>query len=259
MDILKLRNSYAFPLQWSGLSCIYFVFSLTPLLAYVFLQKDSSPEKRNFRFILWIFLIAVLLLAFQILFTSVYPISYVIAMQLGRVWLVPIILSFVCFAKFLSKILAGFNESYLKIAMVLVLVGIILIWHKKPILTQEPSWIETQTWVKEHTNSLCTALVNFNSQGFRVYSDRSVVGEYKDGTLSFYSPTFAYEWNRRKNDIINTNYADIQNLNHLQQTYPFSLIVLYQEQKVPLKPIFQNEKYAVYQMPQVQPECIIQV
>ena len=258
LQVLQFRNKYAFPLLWSLNEWKYLFIALLPLVLYTIrstLRNEISDQKT--RFILLLLTVTSFMLVVQILFTSIFPVSYIIILQLGRIWLIPIILSFIIGTHLVTKIYDRCipRPLYLKIIILATIILAIFIRNKPVLALQPPKWRETQMWVKLHTNKNCTVLTNFYSQGFRVYSERSIVGEYKDGTISFYSPVFAQIWSQKKEALSKENWFTRENLENVQSTYPFSLVVLLNEQKTTLNRVFINDQYSVYQMPQLEQEC----
>ena len=62
---------------------------------------------------------------------------------------------------------------------------------------QESGWLEVQVWAKENTRSHDVFIVPPNRSGFRVESERTIYGDWKDGTQMFFNPDFGFEWFRR--------------------------------------------------------------
>jgi hypothetical protein len=59
------------------------------------------------------------------------------------------------------------------------------------------SWREVQDWVRLHTPKDAIFVTPPQEAGFRVFSERTVVGEWKDGTQQYFDETFATEWAAR--------------------------------------------------------------
>jgi hypothetical protein len=62
-------------------------------------------------------------------------------------------------------------------------------------------WSDVQLWVKANTPRDAIILTPPHREGFRVFSERAIVGEWKDGTQQFFSWAFAREWDRRMGDL----------------------------------------------------------
>ena len=62
-------------------------------------------------------------------------------------------------------------------------------------------WVDVQLWCRENTPKNATFLTPPDLAGFRVFSERPVVGEWKDGTQQYFSDRFAEEWWRRMQDV----------------------------------------------------------
>ena len=62
---------------------------------------------------------------------------------------------------------------------------------------QEMQWQDVQHWAKQKTDISDGFVVPPWLHGFRVESERTVYGDWKDGTLMNFNPDFGYEWIRR--------------------------------------------------------------
>ncbi len=66
--------------------------------------------------------------------------------------------------------------------------------------TTDP-WVQTQTWAAEHTPADSLFLTPIQPGGFRLHSQRAVVGEWRDGTQLYFSSQFAPIWWDRMRDL----------------------------------------------------------
>jgi hypothetical protein len=62
---------------------------------------------------------------------------------------------------------------------------------------EQGSFRAAQNWAREHTPKTATFLTPPKEAGFRVFSERGIVGEWKDGTQQYFDDSFAREWGRR--------------------------------------------------------------
>ena len=256
-DIVRLRNSYVIPLDWSVKSWLFLIAILLPLL-FTILRNKKSPHQN-----LWsyrIIIISAVILFIQTIFTSFVPISLVVLLQLGRIWFIPIIVSLIYLAFYIGKWSKKLGLSTNKLVVILLVsfIGIIIFRKNNFIRQQNPHWIATQIWAKEHTSKNCTFLTNFYSQGFRVYSQRPIVGEYKDGTISFYSKDFARKWNERRLYLQMEDSGEFVNsLDNINRRYPFSLVVFNKGITVPLEKMYENEGFIIYKNVELENNCSI--
>ncbi len=63
-----------------------------------------------------------------------------------------------------------------------------------PGVTAEPDWLAVQEFARLNTPRDALILVPAAPDGFRIHSERSVTGEWRDGTQQFFSPAFARRW-----------------------------------------------------------------
>jgi hypothetical protein len=59
------------------------------------------------------------------------------------------------------------------------------------------AWLDLQQWAKTNTPQAANFLVPPLPEGFRVFSERSIWVDYKDGHAMYSSPGSAPEWRRR--------------------------------------------------------------
>lgn len=110
-------------------------------------------------------------------------------------------------------------------------------------------WHDVQQWVRLNTPKDAVILTPPREAGFRVFSERSIVGEWKDGTQQYFDDHFAAEWNRRMEAVGADTFVKThgRDLLAVAQLYGAAYIVL------PRQPVrrglvlaYQNGTYAVY-------------
>ncbi len=250
--ILRERNFYVFLDQWDYKAWISLFLITLPSIYFIF---TGNRKNRLIKLIKIIFVTCVVFTFFQFLFTSVFTLPFIAQLQLARIWVFTYLSSSLAVVHFLTK--QKINLKILSILAIFILLSFSFIHHKKWYYTQNSNWITIQKWVSENTDKDCLFLTPFRHQGFRIYAKRSIVAEYKDGTLSFYSQNFANEWKNRLKDTEYWEELDINNLIKLQNKYFFSYLVALNGKNIPLKPIYNDIVYSIYQMPVVQKECML--
>jgi len=263
LEIIKLRNTYAFPLLWTFKGWLSLILLLIPIAGYLGWKKHTG---RNFNYAdkvsLFLLVGAAFIFVGQILFTSLLPLTWMIPLQLGRVWQIPATLSLIYLAWILSKMVKRFSLTQTQLGLLLIGFLLIAYFVKDKVWYQHQSseWIETQRWAQRHTSEDCTFLVDFYSQGFRVFSQRAIVGEYKDGTLAFYSSEFAQDWYQKYNLFGDTKtHRYMNNLDKIYANYPFSFVVSGISITANLPPIYKNKNYGIYEMPIKEKGCSLRV
>jgi hypothetical protein len=68
--------------------------------------------------------------------------------------------------------------------------------RKRPKWERGP-WREVQDWARIHTPTDAIFVTPAQETGFRVFSERTVVGEWKDGTQQYFDEGFASDWGLR--------------------------------------------------------------
>jgi endo-1,4-beta-xylanase len=83
-------------------------------------------------------------------------------------------------------------------------IGLLLHFAAPTLLSDPPGtarWIEAQRWVAANTPPDAVLLTPPEMSGFRIHSQRSIVGEWRDGTQMYFTAAFADEWSRRMQDL----------------------------------------------------------
>jgi uncharacterized protein DUF6798 len=110
------------------------------------------------------------------------------------------------------------------------------------------SWRAAQDWVRENTPRSAVVLTPPKEAGFRVFSERTVVGEWKDGTQQYFDDAFVGEWAARM-EALGDGYSSLsdEQLLALAARYGASYIVL---PRLPprrgLRLVHRNPSWAVY-------------
>ncbi len=70
-------------------------------------------------------------------------------------------------------------------------------YRRQAFRFEQGSFRAAQNWAREHTPKTAVFLTPPKEAGFRVFSERTIVGEWKDGTQQYFDDAFAKEWGRR--------------------------------------------------------------
>ncbi len=78
------------------------------------------------------------------------------------------------------------------------LAGVVALLGVLPIVKREsepdPAWANVQLWINTHTPKTAVILTPPTESGFRIFSQRSIVGEWRDGTQLYFKAGFAKPW-----------------------------------------------------------------
>ncbi|HEY7115153.1 MAG TPA: endo-1,4-beta-xylanase [Tepidisphaeraceae bacterium] len=66
--------------------------------------------------------------------------------------------------------------------------------HAGPGQIESDPWVRAQLWARENTPRDAVFLTPIQPGGFRIYSDRSVAAEWRDGTQAYFTAAFASDW-----------------------------------------------------------------
>ena len=108
-------------------------------------------------------------------------------------------------------------------------------------------WIDVQLWAKKNTPTNALFLYNPFLSGWRMFSERGSVVEYKDGAPSIFSQSFAREWKRRIEKTKNAQYFTEQELEKLREEIPFDYFVQSKEMPLLSLPlVYENVRFRIY-------------
>jgi len=117
-------------------------------------------------------------------------------------------------------------------------------------------WIDVQIWAKANTPEDSIYIIPPYINGFRVYSERSILGCWKDGIISYYNETFAGIWWERMQDLgytqknykmYNRTIYDSLDFQWLGKKYNASYIVAEQPGIDSVLPrVYENGHYVVF-------------
>jgi len=115
------------------------------------------------------------------------------------------------------------------------------------------AWTEAQLWVAANTPKDAVILTPPHREGFRVFSRRAVVGEWKDGTQQFFSDPFTWEWKKRMADLGGDSHGydgyDATRIRELADRYGATFAVRDAEAPLPFEKLHENSEFAVYAVP----------
>ena len=116
-------------------------------------------------------------------------------------------------------------------------------------------WRGVQIWAKENTKPTDLFLTPPNMTGFRIFSQRPIVGEWKDGTQQYFDAEYSYEWWRRMQDLKSEsgggakfNKLGKEGYTALAEKYGATYLVLPSNISPDLPKAYDNGKYAVYRL-----------
>lgn len=112
----------------------------------------------------------------------------------------------------------------------------------------EDDWINLQKWVNKNTNVSEKFMVPPDKTGFRIFSQRSIVGDLKDGAVVVYSQEYANYWFNLTQSTRDYKKLNDQDFFTLKQKYNFNFIVTTNKQKLDSEIIYKNKLYTLYKM-----------
>lgn len=108
-------------------------------------------------------------------------------------------------------------------------------------------WVEVQEWARQATPRTAVFLTPPREAGFRVFSERTTVAEWKDGTQQYFDDGFVREWGARIDLLGDLPRRDARELREIAARTAATHIVLpAREQREGLRELYRNRGFVVY-------------
>jgi hypothetical protein len=167
-----------------------------------------------------------------------------------------------CAGLFVGLRLAAAHERWLlafRLTTFAVVLGVVIPWHHRAFqerLRAEP-WVDVQLWARENTSPTAVFITPPEKTGFRVFSERPVVGEWKDGTQQYFNDAYSFEWWERMqalgmNDFEFFSYSEEQLLD-IGARYGARYLVFPKDRALRFRKLYENSEYAVHHLELVAP------
>lgn len=118
------------------------------------------------------------------------------------------------------------------------------------------AWIDVQQWAHDNTARGAIFLTPPYLYGFRVDSERPIVGEWKDGTQQYFSVPYASDWWNRMRDLqtetsTTTAYNDLTSaqVKVIRDRYGARYAVFFADKALDLPVAYRNPWFVVYLIP----------
>lgn len=265
LEVLRLRSAHhAFPFSWSfadwGPFLLLSGFGLWG--AYISWKKIKSYSHRGFLllFVGALFSFCVI----GIIFSELYPVKTILLAQPLRSSRFISLFSVIFFVGGLfligkDKFPTRWRKLSPRLAMGLLIPSFSLcvyqyVFVKKQVY-QSP-WVQLQLWALEHTQPNDLFLSPPHEKGFRIFSKRATVAEWKDGTLQFFFPQdeFANDWKKRMSElgIREKDYEEktLEDLREIARRYGAAYLVVlkpnrFRYSKNSVSILFENQSYQI--------------
>lgn len=115
---------------------------------------------------------------------------------------------------------------------------------------EQGSFFEAQTWARANTAKTAVFLTPPQEAGFRVFSERAIVGEWKDGTQQYFDDDFAREWGRRMEVVMAKDFAKYSDAEIVALAREFGAdYIVGQGRRRKLPVVFDGGSTVVYSLP----------
>ncbi|MFC1713592.1 DUF6798 domain-containing protein [Candidatus Poribacteria bacterium] len=143
----------------------------------------------------------------------------------------------------------GIGIALITVSIFLVtLPGVFRHFHPKD--RNESSWREAQLWARNNTQKSDTFITPPYTTGFRIFSERPIVGEWKDGTQQYFDSEYGPVWWERMNDLgrdKNFDKLDLEKLTLIAGKYKAKYVVVPASKELAIQMVHKNSGYRIYQ------------
>lgn len=228
LDILKFPNFAQFQLVRSIAPLAYIGLSLSPLL----LIYDNKVLKISG--------------AFAFLFLS---------LNLFYLFLISILIfSFCIYTTKDKKVTQPPRQAFIITCIFIILIYLCLnlkssffLQEKLQFPKKEDDWISLQRWVQQNTKISDKFLTPPDKTGFRIFSQRPILGDIKDGAVVVYNSKYAKYWYELISTTQNNDYSNGIKLLRQKNIYDFKYIVS-TNFNLNFQRVYINESYALYEL-----------
>ncbi len=143
--------------------------------------------------------------------------------------------------------------------LLLVVGGLALVANlsrTQPAADALAAWVDVQAWAHDNTARDAIFLTPAYLYGFRVESERPIVGEWKDGTQQYFSVPYASDWWNRMRDLKTesgraTTYNDLTQaeVEAIRDKYGARYAVFFADKALDLPVAYRNPWFVVYLIP----------
>lgn len=229
LDLIKTPIIAQFQLVRSIMPLAYLSLLLTPLFL---MQKNKLLATLGF---LVFFSISLNIYWLLVPSFALYFMLFFLTTQKLSAKLSPRIAVLVVFLIFIIYLINNF-DSYKNLS------------QKFQIPKPENPWIDVQKWAKTNTDVSEKFVVLPRQIGFRIYSQRSIVADLKDGAVVMYDPQYAKKWYLAQKDFENFYTLGESDLRLLKEKYNFNYIVTIGEHFLNFDVAYKNSYYVVYKL-----------
>jgi hypothetical protein len=125
-------------------------------------------------------------------------------------------------------------------------------WHYPNVsisVTDFPNWLAIQVWAKQNTPPETVFLTPPSLHGFRSFSQRSIIGDLKDGAVVFYTWEYTKLWQDKMVTLKNYTQFRESDFIKIQQQYPFQyLIVASSHPALNFPLVYRNSDFFIYKI-----------
>ncbi len=116
---------------------------------------------------------------------------------------------------------------------------------------RDDDFVRMQLWVRDNTPSDAVILTPTDQAGFRVFSERAIVGEWKDGTMQYFSAAFTREWDSRMQALDGERgFGGLTPaaLEQLGARYGARYVVARADAKLPFPRLYRSGRWAIHRL-----------
>lgn len=186
-----------------------------------------------------------------------------VALSVNAFWV--FLLSFFLFAAFqiiikyqshweltpsIKRVLAAILTVVLVISIIMGTIKKTIEYKQSFSANKEPKgdWQKAQIWAKENTPPDSAFMVPPNKTGFRIFSERPILGDIKDGAVVMYSSIYAKKWIELMQDLESYYNFGEDDFENLKVKYDFDYLITPAAQNLNFIKVYQNTSFTIYQI-----------
>ncbi len=253
ITLLQERVSYNFISKWQINDWGSLVLLL--VLFFLLIYHHHLLNNKVKRLLVGSVLIASIVTAVEIILGEIFHITLILELQLLRIWLIPSYLIFGTIGILIISFLK-IKKLITRLFSLTVLILLLSNFGRQKFLSQielpsrsASDWQQTQLWAKNNTPTGAIFLTPAHRVGWRIFSQRSIVAEIKDGSSGLYNYAFARDWQERIATIHPLGTKTSAEIILLKEKYAIDYLVTFSETpQSKLTEVFHNPTFIIYKL-----------
>jgi hypothetical protein len=225
---------------------------LLPFLLFLLSIEAKSHSKISYSLMMASFIGCIVILLSTVTHSSTLYFLDIGTLKLGWFRLLGFSLSmFAIYILEALKWISSKEKSVVSLFLVLMTMSIVSIYMHSTSDTNANrirDWKDIQLWSKETLPFDSMIIVPPYLQGFRIYSERSIYVDWKDGGQSIFSVSFALEWKKRMDELRNYSSLREEDFSNISRKSGAKFIVVEKPKKLDFQKLYENKHFIIYEI-----------